>query len=193
MHDFSWLVCSILASILTSMRVTGCSRISASSDRVKFLVCCLLFMWRKTCSESSSPIERCAVRTRSEIVRLAESKVGRCASNHKMRDLLARKSKSPCWEMRAQRDRSPIRHRLLARCRRRYLYLTTFTTTSWHLGHSKVRLSWSGLSGSIATSHVDAPQLSQRGVASNRGCGTNSIFLIMVMLPCSAWAVGQCQ
>ena len=30
------------------------------------------------------------------IVRLAESKVGRCASNHKMRDLLARKSKSPC-------------------------------------------------------------------------------------------------
>ena len=70
----------------------------------------------------------------------------------------------------------------------RYLYLTTFTTTSWHLGHSKVRLSWSGLSGSIATSHVNSPQLPQRGVASNRGCGTNSIFLIMVILTCSDWA-----
>ena len=40
-------------------------------------------------------------------MRLAESKVGRCASNHKMRDLLARKSKSPCLgnERRSEIDR----------------------------------------------------------------------------------------
>jgi hypothetical protein len=47
------------------------------------------------------------VRTRSEIVRLAESKVGRCASNHKMRDLLPRKSKSPWLGNESAADSSP--------------------------------------------------------------------------------------
>ena len=42
----SWLVCSIVASVLRPMRVTGCSRISASSDGVKFLLYGLLFNTR---------------------------------------------------------------------------------------------------------------------------------------------------
>jgi hypothetical protein len=45
-----------------------------------------------------------------------------------------------------------------------YRYLTTSTRSYWHLGHSKVRLSWSGLSsGSIETSHISEWQASQQG------------------------------
>jgi hypothetical protein len=53
---FSGLVCSIVASVLRPMGVSGCSLISASSVGVKFLVCCLLFIphmsslqWRVRC------------------------------------------------------------------------------------------------------------------------------------------------
>ncbi|MGB6316955.1 MAG: hypothetical protein WBG13_31020 [Pseudolabrys sp.] len=36
-----------------------------------------------------------------------------------------------------------------------YRYFTILTVSSWHRGHSKVRLSWSGVSaGSILTSHI---------------------------------------
>ena len=36
-----------------------------------------------------------------------------------------------------------------------YLYLTISTVSSWHRGHSKVRLSWFGVSaGSILVSHI---------------------------------------
>jgi hypothetical protein len=40
----SRLVRSVVASTLRAMPVTGCSRISASSDGVKFLLYCFLFM-----------------------------------------------------------------------------------------------------------------------------------------------------
>ena len=38
---------------------------------------------------------------------------------------------------------------------RDYRYFTILTVSSWHRGHSKVRLSWFGVSaGSILTSHI---------------------------------------
>ena len=52
----SWLGRSIVANVFIRMRMTGCCRISASSDGVKYLVCCLLFIpayaslqWRVHC------------------------------------------------------------------------------------------------------------------------------------------------
>src|SRR5262245_8331527 len=43
-RTLSWLVPSIVASVLRPIPVIGCSRISASSDGVKFLLYCLLFI-----------------------------------------------------------------------------------------------------------------------------------------------------
>src|SRR5262245_40933454 len=43
-RTLSWLVPSIVAIVLRPMPVTGCSRISASSDRLKFLLYRLLFI-----------------------------------------------------------------------------------------------------------------------------------------------------
>ena len=54
-----------------------------------------------------------------------------------------------------------------------HLNLTTSTISSWHLGHSNVRLSWFGFSGSIEASHIGAPQLAHLGGAICCGWGIN--------------------
>jgi hypothetical protein len=53
-------------------------------------------------------------------------------------------------------------------------YLTISLTTFSHCGHSKVRLSWPGSSGSIRASHILAPHCRQIGCESTRRAGSKN-------------------
>jgi hypothetical protein len=56
-----------------------------------------------------------------------------------------------------------------------YLNLTTFVTWPWQRGHSNVRRSWPGFSGSMRASHISPPQSPQMGrsMTDSEACGTN--------------------
>jgi len=67
------------------------------------------------------------------------------------------------------------------------LYLTIFIVMCWHRGHSKVRLSWSGRSGSIEVSHICASQSAHEGLPTIWWCGNTLYFRTPIPTASDRW------